>query len=98
MKQNESYNNELEESPKYFHCIDETVGRVINKYLSLKIFELSLLVVFFDRPFFKKYREKFIVFPRIEKVDLNLKIKDQINYYDFNPTIFDLMRIKDYKL
>lgn len=89
---------ELEESQKCFHCIDEAVGRVVNKYLSLKMYEHSLLVLFPDHPpFFTKYKENFILFPGIEKVDPNLKIKDQITYYDFSPTILDLMGIKDYR-
>lgn len=67
---------EMIEIQKCFHCIDFAVGRVINKFLELKMYEHTLLVVFPDhKPFNTNYKQLFVLFPGMEKVDSNSKIE-----------------------
>lgn len=60
------------------------------------MYEHTLMVVFPDHgPYNLKEKELFILFPGVEKVDLANRIKD-ITYYDFTPTILDMIGIKKY--
>lgn len=72
--------DKMNEKEKCFHCIDKLVGDLIRKYIELKMYEHSVLVVFPDhRPFSldpnKYYNRLYFLFPAIQKVDSNLKIK-----------------------
>lgn len=86
------------EYQRCFHCCDMAVGRFINKFLELKMYEHTLLAVYPDhRPFQIDYKELFILFPGMEKVDQKNKVKGEITYYDFTPTILDLIGFKKYQ-
>lgn len=88
----------IKEKQKAFYCCDFAVGKIINKFLELKMYEHTLLVVYPDhQPFNTNYEQLFILFPGMEKVDSNFKINDEITYYDFLPTILDLVGIKKYQ-
>ncbi|KAK8843116.1 hypothetical protein M9Y10_025308 [Tritrichomonas musculus] len=88
----------MKEYKKCFHCIDYAVGNVINKFLELKMYEHTLLVVFSDhKPFNTNFKQLFILFPGMEKVDPIYRVKGEITYYDFAPTILDLIGIKAYQ-
>lgn len=83
---------------KCFHCCDSAVGRFIDKFLELKMYEHTVLAVFPDhRPFQIDFNELFVLFPGMEKVDSKYKINGEITYYDFAPTILDLIGFKKYQ-
>lgn len=55
------------------------------------------MAVFPDHlPYSSLYKELFILFPGMKKVDPKYKVKGEITYYDFAPTILDLIGIKKY--
>ena len=61
------------------------------------MYEHTILVIYPDHPPFNtNYKELFMLFPGMQKVNSNLKVKNEITYYDFAPTILDLVGIKDY--
>ena len=60
----------------------------------MKIYEHTVLVVYPDHtpygtPFAKENNHLFILFPGMKKVESRNKIKRNITYYDFGPTIMD---------
>lgn len=84
-----------------FHCLDYAIGMFIKKFLDLKMYEHTLLVVYPDHAPFgakieRKYKQMFIIFPGLDKIDLKYRINEEITYYDFAPTILDLIGIKKY--
>lgn len=84
-----------------FHCLDIAIGHFIKKFLQLKMYEHTLLVIYPDHAPFganieKKYKQMFILFPGLEKIDSKYRINEEITYYDFAPTILDLIGIKKY--
>lgn len=90
--------NDIPETQKCFHCIDFAVNKFIRKFIELKMYEHTLLVIYPDHPPFNtNYKELFMLFPGMKKVDSNLKINGEITYYDFAPTILDLIGIKQYQ-
>lgn len=92
---------EIEEKQKCFYCIDHLIGKFVNKFLDLKMDEHTLLAVFPDHfpsmlttnPAIK---DLFFLFPGIPKVDPKLKFHADVTYYDFAPTVLDLIGIKKY--
>lgn len=92
----------IEKNQRCFYCIDYLVGKFVRKFLELKMFEHTLLAVFPDHvPFARNQfgiepKELFFLFPGMPKVDPQKKINDDINYYDFAPTVLDLIGIKKY--
>lgn len=93
-----NFHPDIEEKQKCFACVDDCIGRVVKKFLDLKMYEHTILAVFPDHaPFYTNYKEIFILFPGIEKIDPKFKVKDEITYYDLPPTIIDLLGIVDYK-
>lgn len=89
---------DISDKMKCFACIDFALSKFINKFLTLKMYENTLLVVFPDHfPYFMDQRELFILFSGIEKINPNLRIKDEITYYDFAPTILDMIGIYQYE-
>ena len=92
-----TYKNNLPFIFKCFYCCDHGVNKIIEKFLELKMYEHTLMVIFPDHgPYNLKEKELFILFPGIEKVDPANRIKD-ITYYDFAPTILDMIGIKKYQ-
>lgn len=62
------------------------------------MYEHTFLVVFPDhKPFNTNIEQMFVLFPGMEKVDSYSKIEGQVSYYDFTPTILDLIGIKKYQ-
>lgn len=90
----------MSEKQKCYHCVDKLVGELVNKFLELKMNEHTLLVIVPDHmpwmPGEFKVNQLFILFPGMEKVNINERIQKDINYYDFAPTILDLIGIKKY--
>lgn len=92
----------IEQNQRCFFCIDYLVGKFVRKFLELKMFEHTLLAIFPDHvPFARNQfgiepKELFFLFPGMEKVDPKLRINYDINYYDFAPTVLDLIGIKQY--
>lgn len=82
-----------------FFCCDFGVNKIIKKFLELKMYEHTLMVVVPDHiPYSLNEHELFFLFPGIQKVDSNLKLNiNDISYYDFAPTILDLIGIKNYQ-
>lgn len=86
-----------------FYCIDHLVGDFVRKFLELKMEEHTVLAIFPDHhPFLsdflwykKPVNDLFVLFPGIKKIDQKLKF-DDFTYYDFAPTIFDLVGVKNY--
>lgn len=87
---------DIPEYHKPFYCIDHALKRFLNKFLELKMYEHTLLVIYPDHPPYQmNYKELFILFPGMNKVEN--KINGEITFYDFAPTILDLIGIKKYQ-
>lgn len=91
----------IEHAQKCFYCVDNLLGKFVNKFLELKMDEHTLLAFFSDHlPFGSNFNppvnQLFFLFPGLKKIDPTLKIKDEITYYDFAPSILDLIGIKEY--
>ena len=91
----------LEQAQKCFYCTDYLLGRFVNKFLELKMNEHTLLALFSDHlPFGSNFNppvnQLFFLFPGLKTIDPSLKIKDEITYYDFAPSVLDLIGIKEY--
>lgn len=92
----------IEEKQKCFNCVDSLVGDFIRKFIELKMYEHTLLAVFSDHvPFARQMfsiepKELFFLFPGMKKVDPKLKVTDDVTFYDFAPTILDLIGIQKY--
>lgn len=86
-----------------FYCIDHLVGDFVRKFLELKMEEHTVLAIFPDHhPFLsdflwyeKPVNDLFVLFPGIKKIDPKLKF-DDFTYYNFAPTILDLVGVKNY--
>lgn len=94
-------NTHFDSYEKCFNCVDYAINIIIQKYLELKMYEHTLLVVYpdhtpFGASFIKENNHLFILFPGMEKVSDEKKINRSITYYDFAPTILDMIGIKDY--
>lgn len=92
----------IDEKKKCFHCVDKIIGDFIRKFFELKMYEHTVLVVFPDHTpystdFFSSMKKLFLLFPGIKKVDSELKYKNEITYYDYAPTILDMIGIKEYQ-
>lgn len=84
-----------------YHCFDSLVKSFINKFLELRMQEHTVLVVFPDHlphgpNIKKKYTRLFILFPGIDKIDPKFRTSEEITYYDFAPTLLDMIGIKKY--
>lgn len=79
---------------------DFGVNKIISKFMELKMYEHTLMVVYNDHPpFHLDEKELFILFPGMEKIDSKLKLDvKNITFYDFAPTVLNLIGINDYKL
>lgn len=90
----------MKERQKCYHCVDKLIKKFVEKFLELKMNEHTLLVIVPDHmpwmPGEFKVNQLFILFPGIEKVDKKLRIQNDVTYYDFAPTILDLIGIKKY--
>lgn len=80
--------------------LDKLIKKFVERFLELKMNEHTLLVIVPDHmpwmPGEFKVNQLFILFPGIEKVDKKLRIQNDVTYYDFAPTILDLIGIKKY--
>lgn len=89
---------DLPENQKPFYCVDFALKKFLNSFIDLKMYEHTLLVLFPDHPPFQtNYKELFMIFPGMKKVEKNSKINGEITYYDFAPTVLDLIGIKSYQ-
>ena len=94
-------NVHLESFEKCFNCVDFAINKIIQKFLDLKMYENTVLAVYpdhtpFGTPFSKENNHLYILFPGMEKVNNINKINRSVTYYDFAPTILDLIGVKEY--
>lgn len=92
---------DIEYRNRCYFCEDYIIGKFIQKFLDLKMYEHTVLAVFPDHlPFFANFKipteELFFLFPGIEKVDSKNKIKSEITFYNFAPTIMEMIGIEKY--
>ena len=94
------YPDNIKPYEKCFHCVDDLVGKFIQKYLDLKMYEHTLLVAFPDhQPYHLSEKGLYILFPGMNKTDLKtLKMKNKFDYsyYDLAPTVLNLIGINEY--
>ena len=88
---------QIQEKEKCFHCLDNVLGKFIQKFLDLKMYEHTILVLYPDHPPFDlPQKELYIFLPGINKSDYIKNFKGDFSYYDFAPTIMDMIGIKNY--
>ena len=84
---------------KAFSCLDYSIKIIVDKFMELKMYEDSILILFSDHlPYAKKVKDEyntlFLIFPGIPKKNMN--ITREMTYYDFAHTILHLVGITDY--
>lgn len=87
-----------DEKQRCFHCIDNLVGEFVRKFMDLKMYEHSILVIYPDHCLFNDdtYNKLFFLFPSVHKNISRIKIKDEVTYYDYAPTILNLIGVKKF--
>ena len=91
----------LAKNEQCFNCDDIAVNIFVNKYLELKMYEHTVLAIYPDHIPYGHGLEKnndhlFVLFPGIKKNNSIFKDKDSFSYYDFAPTILDMIGINNY--
>ncbi|OHT15746.1 hypothetical protein TRFO_42329 [Tritrichomonas foetus] len=85
---------------KCFNCGDQFIKKIVDKYLDLKMYEHSVLVIYPDHHPYggaagTNMKKIFMVFPGMEKSKNRVEEK-LISYYDFAPTVMNLVGANKY--
>lgn len=80
------------------NCMDQLFEEALQPFFDLKLFNDCVIVIYSDHLMMGKItypiRKLFLLFPGLERESKTSKV---MTYYDFIPTVFDALGIKDYQ-